>query len=152
MAKIAGILAAGAIGLVPAAAPALAEQPSAPTHTEYAPTMLVLDASGSMLAADPGGGTKMDAAKTAVRTFVAAAPEPAKVGLTVYGTETGNSDAEKDAGCRDVRVLQPAERIDKSALTAAVDQIVPRGYYYSRRSLICRDCGALTLVKAAAGA
>lgn len=128
LAKIAGILAAGAIGLVPAAAPALAQQPSAPTHTEYAPTMLVLDASGSMLAADPGGGTKMDAAKTAVRTFVAAAPEPAKVGLTVYGTETGNSDAEKDAGCRDVRVLQPAERIDKSALTAAVDQIVPRGY------------------------
>ncbi|NEW40562.1 VWA domain-containing protein [Nocardia cyriacigeorgica] len=128
MAKIAAITAACAIGLVPVAAPAIAQQSSEPQQPEYAPTMLVLDASGSMLAADPGGGTKMDAAKTAVRTFVAAAPEASTVGLTVYGTETGNSDAEKDAGCRDVRILQPAETIDRSALTSAVDQITPRGY------------------------
>ncbi|WP_280498721.1 vWA domain-containing protein [Nocardia cyriacigeorgica] len=128
LAKIAGIIAAGVIGLVPAAAPALAQQSPEPRQPQYAPTMLVLDASGSMLAADPGGGTKMDAAKTAVRTFVATAPEASEVGLTVYGTETGNSEAEKAAGCRDVRVLRPAETIDKPALTSAVDQIVPRGY------------------------
>ncbi|MFE3443297.1 VWA domain-containing protein [Nocardia sp. NPDC059180] len=124
--KVIGAVAAGVIGLVSVATPAFA-QPS-PQQPQYAPTMLVLDASGSMLAADPSGGTKMDAAKTAVRTFVASAPDASTVGLTVYGTETGNSDAEKDAGCRDVRVLQPAETIDKSALTSAVDQIAPRGY------------------------
>ncbi|WP_249357829.1 vWA domain-containing protein [Nocardia cyriacigeorgica] len=128
LAKIAAIAAAGVIGLVPAAAPALAQQPSEPQQPEYAPTMLVLDASGSMLADDPSGGTKMEAAKTAVRTFIASAPDASRVGLTVYGTETGNSEADKAAGCRDVRVLQPAETIDKAALTSAVDQIVPRGY------------------------
>ncbi|MGW1739912.1 vWA domain-containing protein [Nocardia sp. NPDC001965] len=115
----------GVIGLVPAAIPALA-QPS--QGTEYAPTMLVLDASGSMLAPDPAGGTKMDAAKNAVRNFVTAAPAESKVGLTAYGTSTGSSDAEQAAGCQDVKVLHPAGTIDKPALTAAADQIVPRGY------------------------
>ncbi|MFF3567691.1 VWA domain-containing protein [Nocardia jiangxiensis] len=94
----------------------------------YAPTMLVLDASGSMQAADPGGGTKMDAAKAAVHTFVSAAPTEAKVGLTVYGTGTGSSDAEKSAGCADVRTLRDADTIDKAALNSAVDQIHASGY------------------------
>ena len=120
--------AVGVIGLVPGALPALAQQTPEPSGTEYAPTMLVLDASGSMLAADPSGGTKMDAARNAVRNFVTAAPDAAKVGLTAYGTGTGNSDAEKVAGCQDVKVLHPADTIDKPALTAATDQIVPRGY------------------------
>jgi Ca-activated chloride channel family protein len=118
--------AAGVIGLVPVSVPALAQQ--SPQQPEYAPTMLVLDASGSMAAPDPGGGTKMDAAKNAVRTFVTAAPAAAKVGLTVYGTSTGSSDAEKDTGCRDVQVLHPAETLDRSALTGAADRIAPSGY------------------------
>ncbi|MFI5714496.1 VWA domain-containing protein [Nocardia sp. NPDC051750] len=120
--------AVGVIGLVPGAMPALAQQTPEPSGTEYAPTMLVLDASGSMLAADPSGGTKMDAAKNAVRSFVTAAPDTAKVGLTAYGTGTGNTDAEKTAGCQDVKILHPADTIDKPALTTATDQIVPRGY------------------------
>ncbi|MFD4462368.1 VWA domain-containing protein [Nocardia sp. NPDC058480] len=115
---------AGAIGLLPLAVPAFA----APSDTTYAPTMLVLDASGSMLAADPSGGTKMDAAKKAVRGFVASAPTEAKVGLSVYGTGTGSTDAEKAAGCRDVSVLEAADTIDKPALTTAVDNIVPSGF------------------------
>ncbi|MFD3748127.1 VWA domain-containing protein [Nocardia sp. NPDC058633] len=123
-AKVIGLATAAAIGLLPSAVPAFA----APTDSTYAPTMLVLDASGSMLAADPGGGTKMDAAKTAVRGFVATAPTAAKVGLSVYGTGTGSTDAEKPAGCRDVSVLQPAETIDKPALTTAVDNITPSGF------------------------
>ncbi|MGY0503423.1 vWA domain-containing protein [Nocardia sp. FBN12] len=123
-AKLMGLATAGAIGLLPLAVPAFA----APTDSQFAPTMLVLDASGSMLAADPGGGTKMDAAKTAVRSFVQSAPTAAKVGLSVYGTGTGSTDAEKLAGCRDVSVLQPAETIDKPALTTAVDNITPSGF------------------------
>ncbi|GAB2657186.1 vWA domain-containing protein [Nocardia goodfellowii] len=128
-AKLIGLAAAGVVGLLPGAAPAWAqESPGGQDNPEYAPTMLVLDASGSMLAADPGGGTKMDAAKTAVRNFVTAAPSAAKVGLTVYGTGTGSTDAEKSAGCQDVKVLRPAGTIDKSALTGAVDQITPSGF------------------------
>ncbi|MEV0248459.1 VWA domain-containing protein [Nocardia sp. NPDC050712] len=129
VAKIVALAAAGVIGLLPGAAPALAqESPGGQNNPEYAPTMLVLDASGSMLAADPGGGTKMDAAKNAVRSFVGAAPEASKVGLTVYGTGTGSTDAEKAAGCKDVTQLQAAQTIDKAALTAAVDGIVPSGF------------------------
>ncbi|MFE5480721.1 VWA domain-containing protein [Nocardia sp. NPDC056541] len=123
-AKVIGLATAGAIGLLPLAVPAFA----APTQTQYAPTMLVLDASGSMLAADPGGGTKMDAARTAVRGFVTTAPATAKVGLSVYGTGTGSTDAEKPAGCRDVSVLVPADTIDKPALTSTVDRITPSGF------------------------
>ncbi|MGW0181739.1 vWA domain-containing protein [Nocardia sp. NPDC003345] len=121
-------VAAGVIGLVPVSVPALAQQSPESQTTRYAPTMLVLDASGSMLAPDPTGGTKMDAAKNAVRSFVAAAPDASEVGLTAYGTATGNSDAEKAAGCQDVRILHSVDTIDKPALTAAADSITPSGY------------------------
>ncbi|GAA1175139.1 vWA domain-containing protein [Pseudonocardia alaniniphila] len=102
---------------------------------ELAPTMLVLDASGSMTGADPAGGTKMDAAKKAVHALVAAAPDGAPVGLAVYGTGTGNSDAERAQGCQDVTVLRPPGAIDKAALATAVDGVVPRGYTPIGRSL-----------------
>ena len=96
--------------------------------TQLAPTMVVLDASGSMTGADPVGGTKMDAAKRAVRAFVDAAPDGAPVGLAAYGTSTGNSDAERAQGCRDVTVLREPGPIDRAALLAAVDALTPRGY------------------------
>ncbi len=111
---------AGLLGL--GLAPAHAQEPT------YAPTMLVLDGSGSMKQADPTSGTKMDAAKTALRRFIGSAPAQAQVGLTVYGTRTGSSDAEKPQGCQDVQVLSPPRAIDKPALTAAVDGIQPSGY------------------------
>ncbi|MFB9909170.1 vWA domain-containing protein [Allokutzneria oryzae] len=119
------LLAAAVTGV---AALSLAAVPAAAHDQEYAPTMLVLDASGSMKQADPGGGTKMDAARTAMRTLITAAPDESKVGLTVYGTGTGSSDAEKAAGCQDVKVLRAADTIDKGGLTAAVDGVTPKGY------------------------
>ncbi len=114
---------AASLAVVPATTVQAQEQ-----RPEYAPTMLVLDASGSMQAADPGGGTKMDAAKAAVHSFVNAAPAESKVGLTVYGTGTGSSDAEKVAGCKDVQTLHGAGTIDRGALNAAVDGIRASGY------------------------
>ncbi|MGW5518383.1 vWA domain-containing protein [Nocardia africana] len=112
-----------------AAAVALTAVPvQAQQQPEYAPTMLVLDASGSMRAPDPAGGTKLDAAKAAVHSFVAAAPSRSTVGLTVYGTGTGSSDAERTAGCADVRTLRGADVIDRAALNTAVDGIEASGY------------------------
>jgi Ca-activated chloride channel homolog len=102
---------------------------------ELAPTMVVLDASGSMTGADPAGGTKMDAAKRAVRTFLEAAPDGAPVGLAAYGTGTGNSDAERAHGCQDVTVLSPVGPLDRAGLGAAVDGLAPRGYTPIGRSL-----------------
>lgn len=117
---------AGVTGLLISATPAIAEV-NAPAP-QFAPTMLVLDASGSMAAAVPGGGTKMDAAKQATRTLVDAVPAGAPVGLAVYGTNTGSSDAEKQAGCTDVSVLRGPDPIDRTALKTAVDGLSPRGY------------------------
>ncbi|MEU7765128.1 VWA domain-containing protein [Nocardia sp. NPDC049190] len=109
-------------------APGASAQPSTSEQTpQYAPTMLILDASGSMQRPDPAG-TMMDAAKTAVRTFVDAAPTESRVGLVTYGTGTGNSEAEKTAGCRDVHVLHRPDTLDRTALTSAVDRIEARGW------------------------
>jgi Ca-activated chloride channel homolog len=102
---------------------------------ELAPTMVVLDASGSMTGADPTGGTKMDAAKRAVRTFLDAAPDGAPVGLAAYGTATGNSDAERAQGCQDVTVVSRVGPLDRAGLGAAVDGLTPRGYTPIGRAL-----------------
>ncbi|MQA11927.1 MAG: VWA domain-containing protein [Pseudonocardiaceae bacterium] len=101
----------------------------------YAPTMVVLDASGSMTAADPGGGTKIAAAKRAVHGLVDSAPADSRVGLAVYGTGTGNSAAEKAKGCQDIHVLRGPEPIDKQEITGAVDRLRPSGYTPIGRSL-----------------
>lgn len=108
--------------------PAVADEGTQPAQVEYAPTMLVLDASGSMAGADPAGGTKMDAAKRATHTLIDATPDGAPIGMAVYGTNTGSTDADKPAGCRDVTVLRGPEPIDKAALGGAVDGLRPRGY------------------------
>ncbi|MFF2397817.1 MULTISPECIES: vWA domain-containing protein [unclassified Nocardia] len=116
-------LTAVALTVLPASLPAMAQADPA----QYAPTMLILDASGSMERPDQGG-TMMDSAKRAVRSFVASAPTESSVGLTTYGTGTSNSEADKAAGCRDVQVLQQPKIIDKPALTTAVDSIHARGW------------------------
>ncbi|MFD3745918.1 VWA domain-containing protein [Nocardia sp. NPDC058633] len=116
-------LTAVALTVLSASLPVVAQ--ADPGH--YAPTMLVLDASGSMERPDRGA-TMMDAAKRAVRAFVASAPAESSVGLTTYGTGTGNSEADKAAGCQDVRVLRQPTTLDKPALTAAVDSIHARGW------------------------
>ncbi|NIH82559.1 vWA domain-containing protein [Amycolatopsis viridis] len=130
LSKLLAVAAAGLLvsGLAPVAQSGQARQIGQTGQAQYAPTMLVLDGSGSMKQADPGSGTKMDAAKNALRRFIGSAPAQAQVGLTVYGTRTGSSDAEKAAGCQDVQVLTPPRTIDKPALTAAVDGIQPSGY------------------------
>ncbi|WP_336083473.1 vWA domain-containing protein [Nocardia sp. SSK8] len=114
-------LTAAALAVLPTAVPANADP------GQYAPTMLILDASGSMERPDQGG-TMMDSAKKAVRGFVESAPAESSVGLTTYGTGTGNTEADKAAGCRDVQVLHPPSTLDKAGLTAAVDGIQARGW------------------------
>ncbi|PWV82383.1 Ca-activated chloride channel family protein [Prauserella marina] len=118
-------LAAATFLALPATA---AQAQEAEPKEQYAPTMLVLDASGSMAGEDPSGGTKMDAAKRAVHGVVEAAPTGSQVGLAAYGTGTGNSAAEKARGCQDVTVVHEPQPIKKDALTKAVDGLSPSGY------------------------
>lgn len=128
--RVAGVL-LGAAALLAAtvlpvaAAPAPAAVSIAPSAT--VPTMIVLDASGSMLA-DDAPGLRIDAAKNAVTELIDSLPTGAEVGLQVYGTGTGSSEAEKVAGCQDVVTVAPVAQHDPAALKAAVAGIQARGY------------------------
>ncbi|MEV6073022.1 VWA domain-containing protein [Nocardia sp. NPDC052001] len=123
--RLTALFAAATVALLPSLLPATA--PARPDSPQYAPTMLILDASGSMQRPD-ADGTMMDSAKRAVRGFVGSAPTESKVGLAVYGAGTGNAEADKAAGCSDVQVLQRPETLDRGALTGAVDGIQARGW------------------------
>jgi Ca-activated chloride channel homolog len=112
----------------------LAPAPAARAAGELAPTILVLDSSGSMAEAAPGG-TKMAAAKRAVRTLVDALPAEAQLGLAVYGAGTGNAASDKAAGCKDVKVVHPVGPLDKAAVIRSADAAKPRGYTPIGRSL-----------------
>jgi Ca-activated chloride channel family protein len=103
-------------------APAVA----APTPTSV-PVMVVLDASGSMTT-DDAPGPRIDAAKAAVASLVDSLPATAQIGLTVYGTQTGSSDAEREAGCQDILTLVPVGPLDKVGYVNAVNTVQARGY------------------------
>ncbi|MFB9775450.1 vWA domain-containing protein [Brevibacterium otitidis] len=94
------------------------------------PVMIIMDASGSMEAADvdEDGTTRMEAAKEAAHTVIDSFNDNAQVGLTAYGMNTGSSDAEKDAGCKDIEVLSAVEPIDHDGLKKQVDSIKASGY------------------------
>ena len=110
--------------------------PPAGAAEDMDPTVVVLDASGSMLQKDVGGQTRMDAAKQATTEFVSEAPKDAQLGLVTYGTGTGSSDAEKEAGCRDITVLAKPGEKPSDALKNEVNGLQPRGYTPIGNSLL----------------
>lgn len=91
------------------------------------PAMVVLDASGSMTA-DDAPGSRFDAAQQAVDGLVGALDDGYPIGLLAYGTSSGNSEAAKTAGCRDVREVVPFGALDPESFRSAVDELHPRGY------------------------
>lgn len=114
----------------------LALMPPAGAAEDMDPTVVVLDASGSMLQKDVGGQTRMDAAKQATTEFMSEAPKDAQLGLVTYGTGTGSSDAEKEAGCRDITVLAKPGEKPSDALKNEVNGLQPRGYTPIGNSLL----------------
>lgn len=94
---------------------------------EQPATAVIIDASGSMLAADAGGQTRMDAAKQATEGLLNELPQQQKLALLTYGTETGSGDEEKEAGCKDVRTLVPLGG-ERKAMVDEVKRLNPRGY------------------------
>lgn len=87
---------------------------------------VVLDASGSM-AARAGSSTRMEEAKSAIRTFVADLPQDASVSLRVYGHRGDNTPAGKAASCASSAELfsgsPQARKFDK-----ALAKVRPVGY------------------------
>jgi len=67
--------------------------------------MLVLDSSGSMKEPVSGGGTKIDAAKKALKEVAAELPDDAEVGMRVFGAKVFSA---KDKGaCTDTQNVVP---------------------------------------------
>ncbi|WGW12057.1 VWA domain-containing protein [Saxibacter everestensis] len=95
--------------------------------TTSVPTMVVLDASGSMKAAD-SSGTRMDAAKDATKSLIDSVPADARLGLSAYGTSTSSADSAKAAGCKDVKTLAKVGPVDKARLKKTVEGIKASGY------------------------
>lgn len=91
------------------------------------PTVLIVDASGSMTEAD-APGPRMDAAKRAANGLIEGLPDGAAMSLLTYGTSTGSTDAEKAAGCRDVTVLIPLGALDRGKMQTQIDGLVASGY------------------------
>jgi Mg-chelatase subunit ChlD len=83
--------------------------------------VIVMDASRSMGKPLGGGeaGTRLDAAKRALRTVVDGLPVGARVGLRLYGHRV--SGATRAEGCRDTELVRPVGPLDRRALTAEID-------------------------------
>lgn len=100
---------------------------AAAAGTGSVPTVLVLDASGSMTTND-APGARIDAAKRAATTLVDALPDTAQLGLVNYGIGTGSADAEKTAGCQDVATLTKLGPIERAKAKQEIEGLRPSGY------------------------
>src|ERR1700712_4949909 len=100
---------------------------AAPTTEPTVPVMIVLDASGSMNESD-APGPRIDAAKDAVNHLIDGLPASTRVGLQVYGTGTGSTDAEKAAGCTDIKTLAQVGPLDAAGLKSQVSAVTAAGY------------------------
>ncbi len=84
-----------------------------------APSVLVLDASGSMWG-QLQGQSKMQIAQSAVREALAQWPQERALGLIAYGHRSKTD-------CADIETLAPVAAFDGARLTKAVDALRPNG-------------------------
>ena len=110
-------------------AAALAGPPAhAATGDDIPPTVIIHDASGPMIRETSPGVTRMDVAKQATIATLEALPQSAEVGLLVFGTGTGNSDAERASGCQDVKTLSSLQPMNLDSLRASVNGVIQSGF------------------------
>ncbi|GAA4782477.1 VWA domain-containing protein [Corynebacterium canis] len=92
------------------------------------PTMLVFDASSSMLIND-ADGLRINAAKAAARNLIESLPEDSELGIVAYGQSVGDSPNEKGLSCEDVSLVRTLQPIDNAAVTYnTIGGITPRGW------------------------
>jgi Ca-activated chloride channel family protein len=73
-------------------------------------------------------GPRIDAAKIAAHGLITALPDNTTISLQTYGTTTGSAPEDKPASCRDVTTPVPLGRLDRHAMTNAINTITPSGY------------------------
>lgn len=87
---------------------------------------IVLDASGSM-GESAGSGTRMEEARAAIGSFVAALPEGSTVSLRVYGQEGDNTDAGQEVSCASTDTVYDGPA-GSAELTAQLEAVEPTGW------------------------
>lgn len=95
---------------------------------ERSNTLLILDASGSMAASAGGGVTKLEAAKRALRRFVAGTPDSLALGFMVYGHRGSNTPAGKQESCAGVQLLDPIRTAASKGFARTLDAFRATGY------------------------
>lgn len=121
-----GVSAVGAAAIV--AAVLIPGAGTAVAAEEPAPVVFILDASGSMVREISPGVSRMDVAKQATIATLESLPAGAQVGMLVFGTGTGNADAERAAGCTDITTLAGLGTVDSDALSAKVRAVKESGF------------------------
>lgn len=97
----------------------LAVVAASPASAEVPPTVIVVDASGSMSAA-MGGTTRLDTARGVLGEILARWPGAAPLGLVAYGhRRTGD--------CSDIEVLSPIGPPDAAGLRKRLGSLLARG-------------------------
>lgn len=115
------IAVAGVLGLGGVAYARECTRASRDAAAEPPAVLIVMDASKSMAKPVGGGegGSRLDAAKRALRTVVDGLPDGARVGLRLYGHRvSGTTRAE---GCRDTELVRPVTPLDRDRLQADID-------------------------------
>jgi hypothetical protein len=116
-------------GATPKVLAAMAGVRAAPAGGDVTDLALILDCSGSMSQATPGGETRMDAAKRVVVDLVHKIPNGINVALVIYGHEVYGG-AEDPRNCQAVKVARPLAKLDdagKSDLAAFIGRLKPTG-------------------------
>lgn len=104
-----------------AAVAGLTAAPPTAHADEPAKVLLLLDVSGSMNEEVSSGGTKLAAAKRALKQVANALPAGAQVGLRVYGSEIAESQKTEPRACRDTELVMPVGPLDRQKMYRAVD-------------------------------
>lgn len=91
--------------------------------------VLVFDASGSMAGA-VGGGTKMEVAKKATKSFLdeAAKDTDLEVSIVVYGHKGDNTEGAKAASCAGIEEVYAMGPVNASRAKAAIDSFSATGW------------------------
>jgi Ca-activated chloride channel family protein len=112
---------AGALSMITSLPAAQADEPE-PTKV-----LLLLDVSGSMNEPITTGGTKLAAAKRALRQVADSLPPGTEVGLRVYGSKIAEPKSRNPKACTDTQLVLPLGPLDKSTMYRAVDSFTAKG-------------------------
>ena len=96
--------------------------------------LVILDGSDSMNEQAGDGGTRLDAAKSALRELIDVVPEGAEVGLRVYGNKL--SGVSRAKACRDTTLVTPVGPLDKDQFRSQVESLEGKGRTPIGRSLL----------------